>query len=47
MFLWAKNQTHSNATTTDSFDIVDTQGTSYYPVAINSQLNPFAWSSRR
>ena len=31
-------------TTTDSFDIVDTQGNQYYPVAINSQVNPYAWT---
>lgn len=44
VFLWAKNGTHSNQTTTDSFDIVDTQGTKYYPVPINTHVNPFAWT---
>jgi hypothetical protein len=44
VFLWAKNQTHHPATTTDSFDIVDTQGNVYYPVPINAQRNPYAWT---
>jgi hypothetical protein len=46
VFLWAKNSTHSEQTTTDSFDIVDTQGQKYYPVPVNSQVNPFAWTSQ-
>jgi hypothetical protein len=45
VFLWAKNQSHSPATTSDRFDIVDTQGTRYYPVPINTHVNPFAWTS--
>ena len=44
VFLWAKNQTHHPATTTDSFDIVDTQGNHYYPVPIDSRVNPYAWT---
>jgi hypothetical protein len=44
VFLWAKNQTHTNQTTTDSFDIVDTQGNKYYPIPINPQVNPFVWT---
>ena len=43
IFLWAKNQTKFNATTTDQFDIMDTQGTKYYPVPINPHVNPNAW----
>jgi hypothetical protein len=46
VFLWAKNETHENQTTANSFDIVDTQGNRYYPVAINSQVNPYAWTSQ-
>jgi hypothetical protein len=46
VFLWAKNQTQANASTTKSFDIVDTQGTKYYPVPVNAQLNPFAWQQQ-
>jgi hypothetical protein len=46
IFLWAKNQTKSAQTTTDSFDIVDTQGNTYYPIAINPQVNPYAWTTQ-
>jgi hypothetical protein len=45
VFLWAKNQTQSNQTTSNSFDIVDTQGHKYFPVPVNSQVNPFAWTA--
>ncbi|HEY2769556.1 MAG TPA: hypothetical protein VGI87_03270 [Solirubrobacteraceae bacterium] len=45
VFLWAENQSESNAATTDSFDIVDTQGHKYYPIPLNPQVNPFAWTS--
>ncbi len=31
--------------TTDSFDIVDTQGNRYYPVALNPSVNQYAWAS--
>jgi hypothetical protein len=44
VFLWAKNQTSRAQATTDSFDIVDTQGTRYYPLRLNRGLNPFAWT---
>ncbi len=44
VFMWAKNETHQNQTTTNSFVIVDTQGNRYYPVAINPAINPFAWT---
>jgi len=44
VFLWAKNQTQEPATTTDSFDIVDTQGNVYYPVPIDASINPYAWT---
>jgi hypothetical protein len=46
VFLWAKNQSHAPASTSNSFDIVDTEGNHYYPVAINPQLNPYAWTSQ-
>jgi hypothetical protein len=45
IFLWAKNQTHTNATTSDRFDIVDTQGNRYYPIPINVSVNPYAWAA--
>lgn len=43
VFLWAKNQTKQPQTTTDSFEIIDTQGNVYHPVKVN---NPYAWTSR-
>ncbi len=46
VFLWAKNQTNVPRTTTDNFEIVDTQGDTYYPVRLNTALNPFAWTSQ-
>jgi hypothetical protein len=46
VFLWAKNQTNTTQTTSDSFDIVDTQGNTYYPVALDPRLNPYAWTSQ-
>src|SRR5271166_3105284 len=32
VFLWAKNQTKRSVATSDDIDIVDTQGTHYYPI---------------
>ena len=46
MFLWAKNQTHQRAHDHRSFDIVDTQGNKYYPVALDPRVNPYAWTSQ-
>jgi hypothetical protein len=46
VFLWAKNQTKTPVKTTDVFDIVDTQGKHYYPVAVNPQTNPYAWTAQ-
>lgn len=46
VFLWAWNQTTAPQTTSDSFDIVDTQGNHYYPIALNSAINPFAWTAQ-
>lgn len=46
VFLWAKNQTSKPQTTTDNFVIVDTQGSKYYPVKLDPDLNPFAWTSK-
>jgi hypothetical protein len=46
VFMWAKNEGHTNETTATDFDIVDTQGNKYYPVAINPQVNPFAWTAQ-
>lgn len=46
VFLWAKNQTKTRQTTTNNFDIVDTEGTHYFPIAVNPQLNPYAWTAQ-
>lgn len=46
VFLWAKNQTKKPVKSTDNFDIVDTQGKHYYPVAVNPQVNPYAWTAQ-
>lgn len=46
VFLWAKNGSHSNQTTANTFDIIDTQGNKYVPVAVNPGANPYAWTSQ-
>lgn len=46
IWLWAVNQTAKDATTSDSFDIVDTVGNVYHPIAIDAQVNPFAWTAQ-
>jgi hypothetical protein len=46
VFLWAKNQTHTLATTPPytAFDIVDTAQNRYYPISVDPQANPYAWT---
>ncbi len=46
MFLWAKNQSGHPATTSDNFEVVDTQGNVYRPVQLNPALNLFAWTAQ-
>jgi hypothetical protein len=46
VFLWAKNQTDQAHPSTDRFVIVDTQGDRYYPVALDSSINQYAWTSQ-
>jgi len=46
VFLWAKNQTSEPQTTSDHFRISDTLGNNYYPVKLDPELNPFAWTSQ-
>ena len=43
VFLWAKNQHHHPYWTSDNFEVVDTQGNTYYPIDLDTSLNPFAW----
>ena len=45
IFLWAKNQTHKPQQTGDNFVVVDTQGNKYYPIKLDPQRNPYAWTS--
>lgn len=47
VFLWAKNQSGKPAYTSDNFVITDTQGTRYYPVKLDSAINPYAWTAQR
>jgi hypothetical protein len=46
VFLWAKNQSKTSATTISpsSIDITDTQGQIYRPVSINPSVNPYVWT---
>jgi hypothetical protein len=46
VFLWAKNQTKQTQMTSDSIDIVDTEGNVYYPIHLNSTVNPYAWTAQ-
>ena len=46
VFLWGWNQTKVPERTTDNFDIVDTTGQHFYPIPLNTTLNPFAWTVR-
>ena len=45
VFLWAKNQSGHTATTSDNFELTDTQGDVYRPVKLDTEVNPFAWTS--
>ena len=46
VFLWAKNQTSHDQLTTDNFVVTDTQGTRYYPLKLDPNVNPYAWTSQ-
>jgi hypothetical protein len=47
VFLWAKNQTQEPQITTDKFRISDTLGNNYYPIRLDTALNPFAWTAMK
>jgi hypothetical protein len=47
VFLWAKNQTGSKGSSTDSFDIIDTQGNVYHPISIDTHINPYTWQPQQ
>src|SRR4029077_19138658 len=42
VFLWAKNQTKQQQMTSGNIDIVDTQGTHYYPLTLSPAANSYA-----
>ena len=46
VFLWAKNQTNESHPTADKFTIVDTTGDVYHPIALDAELNGYAWSQQ-
>jgi len=46
VFLWAKNQTKSQQPTSNTFDIVDTEGHHFYPLPVTRSQNPYAWTSQ-
>lgn len=46
VFLYAVNESKRTATTSDSFYIKDTQNNTYYPVPLNSAVNPYAWTAQ-
>ena len=46
VFLWAKNQTKEEQPTASEFRLVDSAGDVYYPVALDSSVNPYAWTSQ-
>jgi hypothetical protein len=49
VFMWAKNFTTKarEAVAPSDFDIVDTQGNTYYPIALDPSINPLAWTQMR
>jgi hypothetical protein len=48
VFLWAKNQSNEPQLTakTVNFNIVDSSNHHYYPVAVNAELNAYAWTQQ-
>ena len=46
VFLWAKNQTNESHPTAQRFDIVDSSGDIYYPIALDTSVNEFAWTNQ-
>jgi hypothetical protein len=46
VFLRGLNQTHHDQTTLDSFQITDSQGNTYYPLKLDPNVNPFAWTPK-
>jgi hypothetical protein len=47
VFLWAKNQGDHPQLTARKFAITDSNGDTYYPLDLNTQLNQYAWTQER
>jgi hypothetical protein len=47
VFLWAKNQSGHQATTTDNIKLVDSQGQVFLPTKLNANVNLYAWTPTR
>jgi hypothetical protein len=46
VFLWAKNQTDTPRPTAEQFDIVDSSGDVFHPIALDTQVNEYAWTQQ-
>jgi hypothetical protein len=46
VFLWAKNQSDQPQLTAKSFVIVDSSHHFYYPIALDAELNAYAWTQK-
>ena len=46
VFLWAKNQTNQPHATASRFEIVDSSGDIYHPIAVDTSINEYAWTSQ-
>ncbi len=46
VFLWAKNQTSRYVRSADKFRLFASDGQIFYPVKLNANVNPFAWTSQ-
>jgi hypothetical protein len=46
VFLWAKNQTQEPQSTSDRFDIVDSNGDHFSPVQLDTSVNEYAWTKQ-
>jgi hypothetical protein len=46
VFLWAKNQTNRDVTTSDHFELEDSNGDIFKAFPLNANLNPYAWTAQ-
>lgn len=47
VFLWAKNQGDQPQLTAGNFAITDSNGDTFHPLHLNTQLNGYAWTQER